>query len=421
VNCRRTALAEVLADPDVCGRPAFAPACEVIDRLAAAGHVAVLVGGCVRDLLLGRRVADIDVATDAPPERVEALFPRTHAVGRAFGVVVVVTGDGTAVEVATFRADGVYVDGRRPEAVRYSDEVTDVERRDFTINALVCDPLAGELRDRVGGREDLDAGLVRAVGDAAARIAEDRLRALRAVRFAARLGFALEAGTAAACDGADLAGLARERILGEWDKAMAADPVGVRPPARAAWIRLLAAHRLLAAVAAPLAPLAEEAAARLARIDLDLALDGDAATAVALAAADPAAAGGWIDAQPLARHRARRLHHLRAAIRGPWLEDAVDRRRLARDPDAAVVRAGWAASGRDADAALLDAAIAAETGRDEPVALLDGEDCRAAGLEGPAIGAALRAHRDLVWRDEHRDRDASLAWLADFVHAHRRR
>ncbi len=176
----------------------YADAVEIVRALRRAGHEAYLAGGCVRDRLLGRQPSDYDVATSAPPDAVRRLFPRTAAVGEAFGVVLVIVG-GVPFEVATFRVDGPYRDGRRPESVTFTPSAKgDVERRDFTLNALLWDPERGEVVDHVGGREDIARKLVRAVGDPRARFAEDRLRMLRAVRFACRFGFEIEAATLAA-------------------------------------------------------------------------------------------------------------------------------------------------------------------------------------------------------------------------------
>jgi putative nucleotidyltransferase with HDIG domain len=184
----------------------------IVATLRAKGHQAFYAGGCVRDRLLGRPAKDFDIATSATPDVVLALFPRTFAVGAHFGVVLVDSGDGILTEVATFRHDGAYSDGRRPDAVRYTlDPREDVARRDFTINGMLFDPLAepsahlnigrntqpgtDPVLDYVGGRADLAAGLVRAIGDPARRFTEDKLRMLRAIRFAARFGFALEPQT----------------------------------------------------------------------------------------------------------------------------------------------------------------------------------------------------------------------------------
>ncbi len=169
----------------------------ICERLASAGYRAVWAGGCVRDLLLGRPFHDIDIATSARPEEVVKLFPHTRQVGRSFGVVLVEQG-GHWFEVATFREDLDYRDGRRPVGVRFADEVADARRRDFTINGMFYDPLADEVRDHIGGRADLAARQVRAIGEPRQRFTEDRLRMLRAVRFAATLDFEIEPTTAAA-------------------------------------------------------------------------------------------------------------------------------------------------------------------------------------------------------------------------------
>ena len=170
----------------------------VLRTLRENGHEAYLVGGCVRDLLLGRAPKDWDVATDALPDRIEALFPKTVAVGKAFGIIAVVCDDGSMVEVATYRADSPYADGRHPGSVAFTNANEDARRRDFTVNALFLDPATGEIRDFVGARADLEARVIRAIGDPEMRFAEDHLRLLRAVRFAAVLGFAIEPATFAA-------------------------------------------------------------------------------------------------------------------------------------------------------------------------------------------------------------------------------
>lgn len=170
----------------------------VVDRLRTAGHEALWAGGCVRDELLGRTPADYDVATSALPDEVRLVFGRrrTLAIGAAFGVITVLgPRDAGQVEVATFRSDAAYTDGRHPAGVTFTDAREDALRRDFTINGLFLDPLSGEVHDHVGGRADLAAGIVRAIGPAAVRFGEDHLRMLRAVRFAAFFGFVLEETT----------------------------------------------------------------------------------------------------------------------------------------------------------------------------------------------------------------------------------
>jgi poly(A) polymerase len=195
---------------------------EIIDELRRRGHQAYLAGGCVRDMLLGREPKDYDVATDAQPEQNLAYFPKAIAVGAAFGVILVRKG-GADVEVATFRADHHYRDGRRPERVTFTDSPEkDVQRRDFTINGLLFDPEKNECLDYVGGRDDLKARLIRAIGVASDRFAEDKLRMLRAVRFAARLGFEIEAETMRAIQqrAAEIHQVSAERIRDELNRIL---------------------------------------------------------------------------------------------------------------------------------------------------------------------------------------------------------
>lgn len=181
------------------------------------GHQAYLAGGCVRDLLLGREPADFDISTSARPEQVQSLFPSAQLVGAHFGVALVREGS-AEVEVATFRSDHSYFDGRHPERVEFeSDPRQDVLRRDFTINGLLLDPATGEVLDYVGGRRDLEGRLIRAIGDPEHRFAEDHLRMLRAVRFAARLGFEIEPATFQAIRRAhpSIARISAERVRDE--------------------------------------------------------------------------------------------------------------------------------------------------------------------------------------------------------------
>jgi len=194
----------------------------LIAKLRSSGHQAYLVGGCVRDLLMGTKPKDFDVATDARPDRIMSLFPKSGCVGAHFGVVLV--RDGFAqVEVATFRSDNDYSDGRHPSSVHFEhDARQDVLRRDFTINGLLMDPDRGEVLDFVEGRADLDRRIIRAIGDPAVRFQEDHLRLLRAVRFAARLGFAIDPPTFAAIerDHALVRSVAAERVRDELSRIL---------------------------------------------------------------------------------------------------------------------------------------------------------------------------------------------------------
>ena len=188
---------EPSSSPPPADDAARAVAVAIVRRLRANGFEAFLVGGCVRDLLIDRSVKDWDVATSATPDDVQRLFSKVIPVGAQFGVCRVRSA-GVEVEVATFRADEGYEDGRRPSGVRFTSAREDVLRRDFTINGLLQDPETGVIVDYVGGREDLARGVVRAIGDPEERFAEDRLRMLRAVRFTARFGFVLDPATAEA-------------------------------------------------------------------------------------------------------------------------------------------------------------------------------------------------------------------------------
>jgi len=188
----------------------------VLKRLREAKHVAYFAGGCVRDMLLGLEPADYDIATSAPPPEVRRLFPITQAVGAAFGVILVRQGR-SVIEVATFRSDGKYSDGRRPDEVRFTSAEEDARRRDFTINGLFFDPIENKVIDFVGGQQDLAARRLRAIGDPQRRFAEDHLRLLRAIRFAARFALAIDPPTGKAILEAApfLKGISPERIAEE--------------------------------------------------------------------------------------------------------------------------------------------------------------------------------------------------------------
>ena len=222
-------------------------ATDVVRQLRAAGHVALWAGGCVRDLLLGRAAKDFDVATSATPEQVRDLFGkrRTLAVGQCFGVIIVLapTKEAEPVEVATFRTEGAYLDGRRPTEVTFSTPEEDAQRRDFTINGMFYDPLEQRVLDYVGGEADLQRKVLRAIGDPHARMTEDKLRMLRAVRFAATLEFELESTTLAAVQqmASEMRVVSAERIAQELRRVLA-------HPTRMQGFRLLGQTGLLAVV-----------------------------------------------------------------------------------------------------------------------------------------------------------------------------
>ena len=221
-------------------------ALEVTHALRKAGYQVFWAGGYVRDQKLGQSThADIDIATDAQPDQIRELFGerRTIAVGSAFGVIMVMAGDGKPIEVATFRKDADYSDGRHPDKVTFTDAQEDAQRRDFTINGMFYDPISKEYIDHVNGQADLDARLVRAIGDPEKRFGEDKLRLLRAVRFAASLQFNIEPETWAAIGqhANEITVVSSERILGELEKIFG-------DPERLVGLRLLRDSGLLAAI-----------------------------------------------------------------------------------------------------------------------------------------------------------------------------
>jgi poly(A) polymerase len=382
--------------------------------LRAAGHQAFLVGGCVRDLILARPVKDADVATSARPEEVEQLCAaaqlRCVPVGRSFGVVVAVC-DGREVEIATFRHDVGARDGRHPDRVAYTlSAEEDVARRDFTINALLYDPVDAEVIDHVGGLRDLAMRLLRTVGDAPSRLAEDRLRVLRGLRFAAQLALRIEDASWAGMCATTLDGLSAERLMQEWFK-------GLDGASRGAWLALLARSGQLVRLCPPLAALDAASQARLAAH-----LDALGPASPALAAAVWLLPGGppalaWLGRQPLAGERVARIawlvaHALQAAaladgpraarrrvLQHPWAAELVQL--LRSDPQAGRV------------AAQLDSALAQERALGPWRPLLRAGDLLALGASpGPALGQLLRRLEDAQLEGSLATRDQALGQAA---------
>lgn len=398
-------------------------AAQVVDRLRDSGHETYWAGGCVRDELLGRRPADYDVATAAPPHTVRTVFGqrRTLAVGAAFGVITVLGPPGAGqVEVATFRADRDYTDGRHPAGVIFCSAREDAQRRDFTINGLFLDPRTGAVHDFVGGREDLSRGIVRSIGTPALRFGEDHLRMLRAVRFTAFFGFTLERETRDALERmVHLAGsVSPERIAAEL-RAMASRD------GRGRALELLEETGLARELLPEVAPVHEpqrnrwrEAAAAVAALDRP-----DLPTALAIL-------GEQAPDDALPRIAARLRLSNREAVRTLWIRSAV--RALVRGgdpasrpwsemqpwvahPDASLVAdvLRVRARGGHGDAAAA-AWFAAQAGRPrteiDPPPLLTGSDLLAAGMpEGPGIGTALQRVRDLQLDGAVTSRDEALA------------
>jgi poly(A) polymerase len=399
---------------------------DVVARLRAAGHQAWLVGGCVRDRLLNRRLKDADVATSAEPDEVELLFPRTIAVGKAFGVIKVLPDDrtrspddrttgrpddrtrgnapshdrtrGNDVEVASLRADDRYIDGRRPVAVRRGTLQEDAERRDLTVNALYADP-DGTIVDPVGGLADLRARLLRGIGDPAARLAEDRLRVVRVLRFAAVLGFAIEERTAAAVRDTAISGVARERVLDELGKAAGGGGAGP-------FLRACAGHGQAAAVA-PCADV-ERAADILARLG---AAPTDLALAAWLLPGGADAADAWLAMQPVPGSWRRSIPWLIATAPHLGGLAVAERRRALRRPEGAAL--ARLAAAIDPDRSANYTAWAERDANPEPCPVTAADLLAAGHRPGPALGAALRRIEDAWLAGAATDRAGLLRLASD--------
>jgi poly(A) polymerase len=446
-------------DAGAAARAARDEAVRIVRRLRAGGHIAYLAGGCVRDELLGLHPKDFDVATDATPDRVRDLVPKAHRdpVGKAFGVMLArgETDRSIVTEIATFRTDGDYSDQRRPDAVEFSTPEEDARRRDFTINALFLDPLAtdaddpgyvpelGRVIDFVGGRQDLREGVVRAVGVARDRLREDHLRALRAVRFAARLGFRLDDETAGAVrdDASELRGVAPERVgdelrrmLGHAGRAEAArllvelglapvvlglpdsgpTPAMPRGPLALAALPAVAtpAHALAAwtvdllpeGVGAPIASIAAAAEPMVGRLRRSLTLSNDEVDAVrGILGLTVRLERDWpnADAPPAAEHgsagESRGVALQKRLAASPWFSQALALV-SARHPVLAEAIAGRRAE------------LAATSGGLDPEPWVTGDDLIAAGLPpGPGFRDRLRRAYDAQLSGRAADRGAALA------------
>jgi tRNA nucleotidyltransferase (CCA-adding enzyme) len=399
---------------------------EVCLRLHGAGEAAFLVGGGVRDLLLSRpHPPDWDVATSARPERVQALFPKAVPTGLQHGTVTVLLG-GLSVEVTTFRVEGAYSDGRRPDSVQFVAELEDdLARRDFTVNALALDVRDGSVRDPFGGRADLEARCIRAVGDPRARFGEDGLRILRAVRFAATLEFAIEPGTLAAIPAAipTFRKVAPERVRAELEKLLEAPrPSAALDPMLSTG---LAAELFPGLAAAPKEvrrrALARTDAApgdwrvRFAALHCEI---GSAAARQALERLRPSArdlerATALVDACVLLRE---------APADGPGVRRVLSRIGREAAPQALALSkadltagapstGGWSRAGEAL--AIAEEALGARAPLEVADLAIDGDEVRALlGLPpGPAVGSALRALLDAVLEDPAQNTPEALRAL----------
>lgn len=386
----------------------------VLDRLREHRHRALLAGGCVRDALLGRPAKDLDIATSATPDQIAGLFEKTVDVGKAFGVLRVIL-LGTDLEVATFRGDGHYKDGRRPESVHFSDEQEDALRRDFTVNALFFDPETDQVIDFVGGVKDLEAKLLKTVGEPERRFAEDHLRLLRAVRFAGQLGFTIEARTWAVLKdrASEAASVSRERIRDELVKLLQAGAGG-------RGTRLLAESNLLktlfpaldgfegvlaASAERTLVRSIDDAGEALARWLAPLAKGGERGLRVAEEA--------W-SALRLSKDEEKFVRKtLETLAEGEAFWARSLGRRLVDYADPAVKLAVELWDGENS--APRQAALKAEFNRiaprnQLPPRLLTGEDLKSR-VQGAKLGEALRASYEAQLEGRFHDRAAALTWV----------
>lgn len=391
-------------------------AVEVVRRLREAGFAALWAGGCVRDHLMGLEPKDYDVATDATPEQIRAVFGRrkTLAIGVAFGVITVLGPPGAGqIEVATFRSDQGYSDGRHPDQVTFCSAEEDAQRRDFTINGMFFDPLDDRIVDYVGGQEDLQRRLVRAIGDPAARFAEDKLRMLRAVRFTATFQFAIDPGTLAAIQrhAAEIVVVSAERIAAELQRMLVHKH-------RAHAVELLAESGLLQVLFPELQDLAQAAAGEGDATDWRVTIEVlrrletssfPAAFAALIRTAIRRSPQGLQDVEPLCRRLKlsvadRRgteflLEHeaaVRAARSLPWPRL---QRTLIQDGAADLLSYGRAVAqvldGHTADIDFAAARLALPPTQLNPPPLITGDDLRRTGIPpGPAYKRILDAVRD---------------------------
>lgn len=398
-------------------RPLVEKAAAVARRLGRAGHEAYFAGGCVRDMLMGVTPKDYDIATSASPDDVRALFKKTIPIGAAFGVVQVHYG-GETFEVASFRTEHGYSDGRRPDRVELATAREDVLRRDFTINGLLYDPDRDEVLDWVGGRQDLDARVIRAIGAAEERFGEDRLRMLRAVRFAARLGFAIAPETADAIRrlAAETRSVSAERVRDELLRTLSEGGA-------ATGTRLLASLGLLDVVLPELAALGAEAVEHAARL-VDRLPPGDGVLGLAalLHGAGERAAEAVARRLRLSNAEVARLRTVvagRAEADTMPHPDAARLKRFLRADHADATLRLWGADAAcghgDVAAAAACAALRERLGAEDlwPARLLTGTDLQALGHRpGPLFRTALEALEDAQLRGEVTSREQAEALVA---------
>jgi poly(A) polymerase len=402
-------------------------ALDVVRKLQGAGFQALWAGGCVRDELLGLIPADYDVATNARPEQLKPLFKRRNEIGASFGVVQVIgprddAGHWTTVEVATFRSDVSYSDGRRPDAVIFSSPEEDAKRRDFTINGMFFDPVEKEVIDYVGGRVDLESKVLRAIGDPAARFAEDKLRILRGVRIAARFELAVDPATLAAAKAMarEIRVVSPERIAEELRKLLA-------HPNRARGVQHLREFMLVEPILPELVAGGGEKWEQGARVVERLPAESSfpLAFAALLHALDPSAAEAIADRLRLSGAEKSRIawlvEHQRALDDAPTLRASKLKTMLVQpgiDELLALHRARALASGSSLAAVEFCEAMLRDTPPEElnPTPLLTGEDLIALGLKpGPEFKRILEAVREAQLEGRVGSKETALEQVRELI------
>lgn len=404
-------------------KTAWHVALNIIEQLRARGHVALLAGGCVRDMLLKRTPKDYDVATDARPARVREIFPHACQVGAKFGVILV-RKDRHEVEVATFRSDGHYSDGRHPDQVTFGTAQEDARRRDFTMNGLFFDPTEDRVIDYVNGRTDLADGIVRTIGDPAERFVEDHLRMARAVRFAARLGFTIEPRTLEAIQrlGRHLLSISPERVWQELEQILTA-------PTRAAgwtWLVQTGLHCHLVDGWTCTERAAAEAQHRLEHLP-NQAVEASLALAAIWCGESPEEVARLCRALRLSNRQAAAVVWLVRSLSGIRHEPALqlaDLKMLMADDSwpqlLELLRVDELARGSSTQAFdhLKQRASEIRKDRISPTPLVTGDDLHALGLEpGPRFGRILQAVYRAQLSEEIVTRDEALRHVREWIDA----